>query len=191
MRYHNNTVSLLFIYWQVLNIERGATLVASDDFALWQTIAALPSYPSGREMAGPRYEPFIGGDSVWNFSITGGGEIDGQGHKWWAAHKDKVRIFLSDRMLGSCNGQGLNYTRGHLFELRRCGNLLLTNVTFRNSPFWTLHPWACAGVTVTHCNIHAPLGSPNTGVNLLPSHLRGCFAAVELHVIIILKCRRI
>ncbi len=56
----------------------------------------------------------------------------------------------------------LNYTRGHLFELRRCGNLLLTNVTFRNSPFWTLHPWACAGVTVTHCSIHAPLGSPNT-----------------------------
>ena len=58
--------------------------------------------------------------------------------------------------------QELNCTRGHLLELRRCGNLLLTNVTFRNSPFWTLHPWACAGVTVTHCGIHAPLGSPNT-----------------------------
>jgi hypothetical protein len=62
----------------------------------------------------------------------------------------------------SCNCQILNYTRGHLFELRRCANLLLTNVTFRNSPFWTLHPWACSGVTVTHCGIHAPLGSPNT-----------------------------
>ena len=67
-----------------------------------------------------------------------------------------------NRLFNSRMCQALNYTRGHLLELRRCGNLLLTNVTFRNSPFWTLHPWACTGVVVTHCNIHAPLGSPNT-----------------------------
>ena len=78
--------------WQVMNIERGAVLLASDDFSLWQIIPPLPSYPSGREMAGARYEPFIGGDGVWNFTITGGGEIDGQGHTWWTAHKRKVNI---------------------------------------------------------------------------------------------------
>ena len=66
---------------QVLNIEKGAVLLASDNFSLWQTIAPLPSYPSGREMAGPRYEPFIWGDGVWNFSITGGGRWTRRGKR--------------------------------------------------------------------------------------------------------------
>jgi hypothetical protein len=79
-----------------------------------------------------------------------------------AQEQGLVHAFSKHRMFLLRAAQGLNYTRGHLFELRRCGNLMLTNITFRNSPFWTLHPWACTGIIVSHCNIHAPLGSPNT-----------------------------
>jgi hypothetical protein len=42
-----SVVQNLFIQSQVSSIERGAALVESDDIALRQTIAALPSYPSG------------------------------------------------------------------------------------------------------------------------------------------------
>jgi hypothetical protein len=87
-----------------MNIEKGAVLLASNDFSLWQTIAPLPSYPSGREMAGARYEPFIGGDGVWNFSITGGGEIDGQGHAWWTAHRNKVGVLYAYCLIVSLAG---------------------------------------------------------------------------------------
>ena len=60
--------------------------------------------------------------------ITGDhGTIDGQGAVWWNAFRNET----------------LKYTRGHMVELIRGRNILISNLTFRNSPFWTIHPVYC------------------------------------------------
>ncbi len=55
------------------------------------------------------------------------GTIDGQGLVWWTAFHNK----------------SLGYTRGHLVELINSKNILISNLTFQNSPFWTIHPVYC------------------------------------------------
>ncbi|KAH0865547.1 hypothetical protein HID58_082758 [Brassica napus] len=74
------------------------------------------------------------------------GTIDGQGSIWW----DWFR-----------NGE-LNYTRPHLVELINATGLIISNLTFLNSPFWNIHPVYCRDVFVKNLTILAPLDSPNT-----------------------------
>ncbi len=74
------------------------------------------------------------------------GSIDGQGAWWWRQHKLNK----------------LKYTRGHLIELLWSSNIEISNVTLRNSPFWTVHPYDCTNVTIRGVTILAPLHSPNT-----------------------------
>ena len=52
------------------------------------------------------------------------GTIDGQGEMWWELWWNRT----------------LNHTRGHLVELANSTNILISNITLRNSPFWTVHP---------------------------------------------------
>lgn len=79
--------------------------------------------------------------------ITGdNGTIDGQGSVWW----DWFR-----------NGT-LDYTRPHLVELMNSTAVVISNLTFLNSPFWTIHPVYCSHVIVQNVTILAPLDSPNT-----------------------------
>lgn len=39
---------------------------------------------------------------------------------------------------------------------------MIANVTLRNSPFWTVHPYDCTNVTIHGVTILAPLDAPNT-----------------------------
>lgn len=55
------------------------------------------------------------------------GTIDGQGKMWWELWWNRT----------------LEHTRGHLLELVNSDNILVSNLTFRNSPFWTVHPVYC------------------------------------------------
>lgn len=55
------------------------------------------------------------------------GTVDGQGKMWWELWWNRT----------------LEHTRGHLLELMNSENVLVSNLTFRNSPFWTIHPVYC------------------------------------------------
>ncbi|KAJ0777901.1 putative glycoside hydrolase, family 28, pectin lyase/virulence factor [Helianthus annuus] len=60
--------------------------------------------------------------------ITGqNGTIDGNGKMWWDLWWNRT----------------LEHTRGHLVEIMNSRNILISNLTFRNSPFWTIHPVYC------------------------------------------------
>ncbi|PPS17272.1 hypothetical protein GOBAR_AA03302 [Gossypium barbadense] len=74
------------------------------------------------------------------------GTIDGQGSVWWNWFRRKT----------------LNYTRPHLVELMNSTGVVISNLTFLNSPFWTIHPVYCSHVIVQNVTILAPLDSPNT-----------------------------
>jgi polygalacturonase len=98
-----------------------------------------------------RYQAFIGGEYVKNVTISGGGIIDGQGKVWWQR---------SGRLPG--HAKTLKATRGRLIQLAYCQDLVVRDITLKDSPFWTLHPYACDNVLIERVKITAPVWSRNT-----------------------------
>ncbi|KAJ4775692.1 Pectin lyase-like superfamily protein [Rhynchospora pubera] len=130
-----------------LFLEEGACILGSQDPQDWPLIEPLPSYGRGRERLGPRHISLIHGNGLTDVVITGNnGSIDGQGRMWWELWWNRT----------------LNYTRGHLVEIMNSNNILISNLTFINSPFWTIHPVYCSNVVIKNMTIRAPLNSPNT-----------------------------
>ncbi|KAJ7532532.1 hypothetical protein O6H91_13G007900 [Diphasiastrum complanatum] len=130
-----------------LYLEEGAIILASQDPKQWPVIAPLPSYGRGREFSGGRHISLIHGINLTDVVITGkNGTIDGQGSVWWDWFHAKT----------------LNHTRGHLVEFIHSQDIIVSNVTFMNSPFWTIHPVYCRNVVVHGVTILAPADSPNT-----------------------------
>ncbi|KAK6150737.1 hypothetical protein DH2020_015669 [Rehmannia glutinosa] len=130
-----------------LFLEDGAVILGSQEADEWPIIEPLPSYGRGRERQGGRHISLIHGNSLTNVVITGhNGTIDGQGKMWWDLWWNKT----------------LKHTRGHLVELINSHNILISNLTFLNSPFWTIHPVYCSNVVIRDMTILAPLNAPNT-----------------------------
>lgn len=130
-----------------LFLEHGAVLLGSQNPEEWPIIEPLPSYGRGRERLGGRHISLIHGDGLSDVVITGeNGTIDGQGKMWWDLWWNRT----------------LEHTRGHLVELMNSHDILISNLTFLNSPFWTIHPIYCSNVVVKGMTILAPLNSPNT-----------------------------
>ncbi|TVU43763.1 hypothetical protein EJB05_10255, partial [Eragrostis curvula] len=130
-----------------LFLHDGAVILGSQDPQEWPLVAPLPSYGRGRERLGPRHISLIHGEGLNDVVITGNnGTIDGQGKMWWELWWNRT----------------LNHTRGHLIELVNSTNILLSNITLRNSPFWTVHPVYCSNVVMKDLTILAPLNAPNT-----------------------------
>ncbi|KAI9164778.1 hypothetical protein LWI28_001829 [Acer negundo] len=130
-----------------LFLEKGAIILGSQDPDEWPIIEPLPSYGRGRERLGGRYISLIHGDFLTNVVITGkNGTIDGQGKMWWDLWWNRT----------------LKHTRGHLVEIMNSQNVLISNLTFLNSPFWTVHPVYCSNVVIRDLTILAPLNAPNT-----------------------------
>ncbi|KAL5703717.1 hypothetical protein ACHQM5_022239 [Ranunculus cassubicifolius] len=130
-----------------LFLEFGAVILGSQNPEEWPIIEPLPSYGRGRERLGGRHISLIHGDGISDVIITGeNGTIDGQGKMWWDLWWNRTLV----------------HTRGHLVELMNSQNILISNLTFRNSPFWTIHPVYCSNVVIKGMTILAPLNSPNT-----------------------------
>jgi hypothetical protein len=176
------------------------------DSSDWPVIDPLPSYGRGRELPGKRHQSLIFGSNLTDVIITGkylcrshpldlanllhllvrdmeyivffsgaNGTIDGQGTIWWYWFHNHT----------------LNYTRPPLVELMYSTRIVISNLTFTNSPFWNIHPVYCrffsntlfiikvsligivdlsfevffqinSQVLVQHLTILAPISSPNT-----------------------------
>ncbi|KAK4256805.1 hypothetical protein QN277_006483 [Acacia crassicarpa] len=130
-----------------LFLEEGAVVLGSQDPKEWPVIEPLPSYGRGRERLGGRHISLIHGNGLQNVVVTGqNGTVDGQGNMWWELWWNKTLV----------------HTRGHLLELMNSENVLISNLTFRNSPFWTIHPIYCRNVVVKGMTVLAPLNAPNT-----------------------------
>ncbi|GMI76414.1 hypothetical protein like AT4G23820 [Hibiscus trionum] len=130
-----------------LFLAQGAVIKATQDTLNWPLIAPLPSYGRGRERPGGRYMSFIHGDGLEDVVITGeNGTIDGQGDIWWNMWRQRT----------------LEFTRPSLVEFVDSRGILISNVIFRNSPFWNIHPVYCSNVVIRNVTILAPPDSPNT-----------------------------
>ncbi|XP_073141298.1 probable polygalacturonase [Henckelia pumila] len=131
-----------------LFLAQNAVILGIDDEKYWPLMPPLPSYGYGRERAGPRFGSLIHGQNLRDVIITGhNGTINGQGQTWWTKYQKKV----------------LNHTRGPLVQFMWSRDIQISDVTLRDSPFWTLHPYDCQNVTIKNVTILAPLsGAPNT-----------------------------
>ncbi|CAL9050468.1 unnamed protein product [Musa banksii] len=130
-----------------LFLAEGAVIKATQDTVNWPLILPLPSYGRGRELPGGRYMSLIHGNGLQDVTITGeNGTIDGQGDVWWNMWRQKT----------------LPFTRPNLLELMHSTDIIISNVVFRDSPFWNIHPVYCSNVVVKNVTILAPYDSPNT-----------------------------
>ncbi|KAE9448876.1 hypothetical protein C3L33_19229, partial [Rhododendron williamsianum] len=131
-----------------LFLAEDAVILGIDDQKYWPLMPPLPSYGKGREHPGPRYGSLIHGQNLKDVVITGhNGTINGQGLTWWKKYRQKL----------------LNYTRGPLVQIMWSSDIVISNITLRDSPFWTLHPYDCKNVTVRNVTILAPIfEAPNT-----------------------------
>ncbi|KAF7828152.1 putative polygalacturonase [Senna tora] len=130
-----------------LYLARGAVIKATQITENWPLIAPLPSYGRGRERPGGRYISFIHGDGVHDVIITGeNGTIDGQGDVWWNMWRQRT----------------LQFTRPNLVEFVNSEHIIISNVIFKNSPFWNIHPVYSSNVVIRFVTILAPHDSPNT-----------------------------
>ena len=90
------------------------------------------------------YVPLFGGWNLTNVSITGrNATIEGCGDKWWP-----IRANLA-------------HGRPHLFFCSRCTNVSISNLTFVQSPFWTIRFWASQSCRVQDVTILATCASEN------------------------------
>ncbi|CAK9185820.1 unnamed protein product [Ilex paraguariensis] len=130
-----------------LFLESEAIILGSEDYAHWDVVEPLPSYGRGIELPGARYRSLISGNNITDVVITGdNGTIDGQGSIWWEQF----------------NSHSLNYSRPHLVEFISCKDVIISNLTFLNSPAWTIYPVYCSNVLVQNITAHSPPQSPYT-----------------------------
>ncbi|KFK33836.1 glycoside hydrolase family 28 protein [Arabis alpina] len=134
--------------YMTLFLAENAEILAVQDEKYWPLLPPLPSYGYGREHHGPRYGSFIHGQNLRDVVVTGNnGSINGQGKTWWKKYRQKL----------------LNHTRGPLVQIMWSSDIVFANITLRDSPFWTLHPYDCKNVTITNMTILAPVfEAPNT-----------------------------
>jgi len=148
-----------------LHVESGATLLFSTDpnaylpavFTRWQGIECY------------NYSPLIYAYGQTDIAITGGGVLDGQAStaNWWAwksletpdfnqlAAQADAAVPVSQRSYGA--GFHLPPTFVEPYDCRR---VLIEGVTFRNSPFWHLHPTLSREVTIQGVTVNST--GPNT-----------------------------
>jgi polygalacturonase len=106
------------------------------------------------------YSPLIYAYQQTNIAITGSGVLDGKAYYWnswenlanadWTLLQNMVAqgVPVENRVFGA--GHHLRLT---MFEPYQCTNILVQGVTFRGSPFWTLHPTFCTNVTIQNVTV--------------------------------------
>lgn len=109
-----------------------------------------------------------------NIAVTGKGVLDGHGEAWWYMKKQqpgmedlmkkgKALAPLSERVYDK-PGDGV---RPRMLQFVECENVLLEDISLKNSPSWTVHLAWCENITVRGLTVENPEKSPNTdGVNL-------------------------
>ena len=127
-----------------LHLAAGATLLGS---------TSLEHYPENAQKLRSYTENYVTrsliyGEKLENVSITGRGTIDGQGASF------------ADRF-------GSTYKkRPYIMRLIECEDVLVENVTIRNSPMWVQHYLGCRDVALRGITVKSRVAANNDGINI-------------------------
>lgn len=160
-----------------LHLEKGALIQFSSDKTLYLN-------PNGKSV-----RHFIFAQNCKNISITGEGIIDGNGSYWWGIGRKRVTeeywkacLARGGVVASSQRGEswfpyglkdgskciGKDYAEQeklracYIFRPEECQNVLVENVTFRNSPKMAFFPTRIENLIVDGLKVEAPVFSPNT-----------------------------
>ena len=116
------------------------------------------------------YASILTGHDLENISITGRGTIDARGRVWWNAFMKTWQIRekhgIKEREPDNPPEAPLKWPRPRVINLFNCKDVLIRDITIKNSPSWTVHPVYCTNVTVDNVTVFNPDDSPNTdGIN--------------------------
>lgn len=128
-----------------LYLDAGSTLLFSND------IAEYPVVKSRWEGVEKKvYASCIYGENLENISVTGHGQLDGNGAYWWEIFRKKEN----------------DYPRPKLISFDHCKHINISGIKMVNSPSWTINPIGCEDVNIHQITIVNPKDSPNTdGIN--------------------------
>ncbi|MCD8282676.1 MAG: glycosyl hydrolase family 28 protein [Prevotella sp.] len=120
-----------------LHIEKGARLLALPDEEAYTESAFRQNEGEGMM--------WISGENISNFSITGGGTIDGNGV-----------FFMGEEREDSYDLKPVTTfdPRPHVLTIIGGENININNVTFANSAYWTVHLVGCREVLVKDVTIN-------------------------------------
>ena len=130
------------------------------------------------------YSPLIYAFEQENIAVTGKGTLDGQAtnENWWSwkgnaddgwkkgmPNQKNARnalfamaeknVPVAERVFGEGH-----YLRPNFIQPYRCKNVLIQDVTLKDSPMWFIHPVLCTNVTVKDVTVNG-LGPNNDGCN--------------------------
>ena len=95
--------------------------------------------PGGVDERHSGFEPLIGGWNLTDVEVTGNnGSLVGQAGRWWSIR------------------QQLQHGRPHALFFSRCHRVVVSNLTIRDSAFWSLRFWASSHVTASNLTVLAP-----------------------------------
>jgi len=142
------------------------------------------------------YSPLIYAFEQENIAVTGSGVLEGQAsdENWWSwkgnrgerskgkpnqnnARKSLFAMAEKNVPVGErVFGEG-HYLRPNFIQPYRCKNVLIQDVTLKDSPMWFIHPVLCSNVTVQNVTVNG-LGPNNDGCNPESSKdvlIKNCF----------------
>ncbi|WP_372351225.1 glycoside hydrolase family 28 protein [Streptomyces sp. KL116D] len=158
-----------------LHLEQGATLRFRQDPAAY--LPAVYTRYEGTECV--NYSPFVYAYGCRTVALTGRGVLEGQAdaEHWWNWTKgvdggpspespDKQQLLawaeagvpVEERVFGEGH-----HLRPNMVQFYRCRDVLIEDVTVRNSPMWNIHPVLCTNVTVRGVTVDSPNGPNNDG----------------------------
>ncbi len=147
-------------------LERGATIHACEDITAYPELLR----PSDGNKDRQRFHLIVA-DECDNLTIEGDGVIDGHGEAFW---DPPVRTLMKEGHTRESLGlrpqieddspfwRERSRRPSPLVDLRNCRNLVIRDITIRNSPGWTLHPFCCDDVTIRGITIDNNEYGPNT-----------------------------
>lgn len=136
----------------ILNVK--GTIVGSPNASDYVLVEPLDIYGgwgmlpnTGQNPTDPReWQPLIQSWHTNNFTLTGGGTVDGNGFEWWNCAGD-----LSQQ---PCSG----YVRPHGIRLVGTQGVHIYDINIKNMPMWQVHPVLASNVWIHDVNITAPPG---------------------------------
>ena len=158
-----------------LHVPEGATLRFSTDPARYLPVV----YTRWEGVELMNYSPLVYAFEAENVAVTGKGTLDGQADAahWWPwkggtagapAQKADRDALLRQAEEGVPVGKrvygGGHYLRPPFIQTYRSRNVLIEDVTVRNSPFWCIHPVLSTNVTVRRVTVVSH-GPNNDGCN--------------------------
>lgn len=136
-----------------LHLTAGAKLLASEERRDYQTFhRGVTGFHADAPMLNYVPEHLVFAENESNVSITGMGEIDGNGRAFYDS------IPPGEKFHAVKNG----WRPIQLVAFANCRNIRLQGVTFRDSPGWMIWPIGCDGVHISGIKIHNNPQGPNT-----------------------------